>query len=319
MCISLRPSHITRALYRGDGVIMTDDNPANPFLKKSFEKEKELVALDRKSLQPCWERAGMSRSAKTISGMRTKYAAALSMQRCKCRNCDGQRQFLKRSLVRKGGRVLGMSSHAMSVSTFKDRNKCEFVANEFSCMVQMKIWANKKGWDDSLQPRHLPRTLCHSWLVNRNFVSGPESAHWGVGTPHTPSKNTPHTRLAPPCPLPIIHSNIIPDRGCPGLIYQPIHSTDDKLVNPKSSRFRHHSSPGRDWVSRISIKSQQIIVGHSECQAAGKLDKNLSNHLRDLVHFHARRFKSARSAHEARLFQRLSGIWVGFDWMAGRF
>ena len=177
----------------------------------------------------------------------------------------------------------------------------------------------QKGWDDSLQPRHLPRTLCHSWLVNRNFVSGPESAHWGVGTPHTPSKNTPHTRLAPPCPLPIIHSNIIPDRGCPGLIYQPIHSTDDKLVNPKSSRFRHHSGPGRDWVSRISIKSQQIIVGHSECQAAGKLDKNLSNHLLDLVHFHACRFKSARSAHEAQLFQRLSGIWVGFDWMAGRF
>ena len=31
---------------------MTDDNPANPFLKKSFEKEKELAALDRKSLQP---------------------------------------------------------------------------------------------------------------------------------------------------------------------------------------------------------------------------------------------------------------------------
>ena len=86
----------------------------------------------------------MSRSAKTISGMRTKYAA-LSMQRCKCRNCDGQHQFLKRSLVRKVGRVLGMSSHALSVSTFKDRNKCEFVANEFSCMVQMKIWANKKG------------------------------------------------------------------------------------------------------------------------------------------------------------------------------
>ena len=37
------------------------------------------------------------------------------------------------------------------------------------------------------------------------------------------------------------------------------------------------------------------------------------------MHFHARRFKFARSAHEARLFQRLSGIWVGFDWMAGRF
>ena len=54
----------------------------------------------------------------------------------------------------------------------------------------------QKGWDDSLQPRHLPRTLCHSWLVNRNFVSGPESAHWGVGTPHT-SRNTPHTTSLP--------------------------------------------------------------------------------------------------------------------------
>ena len=136
--------------------------------------------------------------------------------------------------------------------------------------------------------------------------------------PHTPQEHPPY-QACPPCPLPIIHSNIIPDRGCPGLIYQPIHSTDDKLVNPKSSRFRHHSGLGRDWVSRISIKSQQIIVAHSECWAAGKLDKNLSNHLRDLVHFHARRFKFARSAHEARLFQRLSGIWVGFDWMAGRF
>ena len=265
--------------------------------------EKEQACPDLQKQSPAWE---------------------LNTPPCQCRDVNAETvmaraSFLKRSLVRKGGRVLGMSSHALSVSTFKDRNKCEFVANEFSCMVQMKIWANKKGWDDSLQPRHLPRSLCHSWLVNRNFVSGPESAHWGVGTPHTPSKNTPHTRLAPPCPLPIIHSNIIPDRGCPGLIYQPIHSTDDKLVNPKSSRFRHHSGPGRDWVSRISIKSQQIIVAHSECWAAGKLDKNLSNHLRDLVHFHARRFKFARSAHEERLFQRLSGIWVGFDWMAGRF
>ena len=52
----------------------------------------------------------------------------------------------------------------------------------------------KRG--DSPEPRHPLCPLCHSWLVNRNFVSGPESAHWGVGTPHT-SRNTPHTTSLP--------------------------------------------------------------------------------------------------------------------------
>ena len=49
---------------------------------------------------------------------------------------------------------------------------------------------------DSPEPHHPLCPLCHSWLVNRNFVSGPESAHWGVGTPHT-SRNTPHTTSLP--------------------------------------------------------------------------------------------------------------------------
>ena len=196
MCISLRPSHITRALYRGDGVIMTDDNPANPFLKKSFEKEKELVALDRKSLQPCWERAGMSRSAKTISGMRTKYTAALSMQRCKCRNCDGQHQFFEVVFSEKRW---SSSWHVIARAVRLDFQRAEqmrICSKRILLHGANENLGEQKGWDDSLQPRHLPRTLCHSWLVNRNFVSGPESAHWGVGTPHT-SRNTPHTTSLP--------------------------------------------------------------------------------------------------------------------------
>ena len=146
-------------------------------------------------------------------------------------------------------------------------------------------------------------------------MSGPESAHWGVGTPHTPLQEHPPYQ---PC-IPVIQSDIIPDRACPGLMYQPIHSTDDKLVNPKSSRFRHNSGWRQDWISRFSITSQQIIVGHSE---AGRVGENWVKS--DPIIFEIWCISNASNSlctlcrsHEAWLFRRLSEIWVGFDGMGG--
>ena len=77
-------------------------------------------------------------------------------------------------------------------------------------------------------------------------MSGPESAHWGVGTPHTPLQEHPPSHSPSSSPI------SFQTGACPGLMYQPIHSTDDKLVNPKSSRFRHHWGLRQDWISRFS-------------------------------------------------------------------